>query len=112
MAIEIADLPIKEGVFPQFFVCLPEGIPFIQMSAVAGGQLWRRFGASDLRGNRLPHRRACATQAVAKRSTEPPGPVGDNGDLTVHGFNYERYDINGTHWRSLINDGWLMNVDD
>ena len=25
IAIEIVDLPIKHGDFPQFFVCLPEG---------------------------------------------------------------------------------------
>ena len=25
MAIEIVDLPIKNGDFPWFFVCLPEG---------------------------------------------------------------------------------------
>ena len=27
MAIEIVDLPIKNGDFPEFFVCLPEGSP-------------------------------------------------------------------------------------
>jgi len=26
MAIEIVDLPIENGDFPLFFVCLPEGI--------------------------------------------------------------------------------------
>jgi hypothetical protein len=29
MAIEIVDLPMKNGDFPEFFVCLPEGTIYL-----------------------------------------------------------------------------------
>ena len=37
MAIEIVDLPIKNGDFPELFVCLPEGMCDGQVPWVATG---------------------------------------------------------------------------
>ena len=39
MTIEIVDFPIKDGYFPQLFVCLPEANP--SFGAIFGWILWR-----------------------------------------------------------------------
>ena len=40
MAIEIVDLPIQNGDFPQFFVCLPEGTTLFRIPHEYTSRCW------------------------------------------------------------------------
>ena len=95
MAIEIVSFPIKNGDFPLFSVCLPEGIPHsLSMPQISRPSVSSVFTASQ----RLPRNQLGAQLSLGASAK-------DRGTLdTVRGGTT---DGGGEGFRSVTRPGWM-----